>query len=221
MLTRETRDQLLDLTTAMVADAMSTLNLPERVVKAGIRPVVPFTRMAGTAITVSIRSQPDPSKAGLQKYSGALQGHFHNNDFSIICIQLPVEQHRRGIFGEGSATMARQHGIVGALVEGAVRDSTELKEMNFPVFSRRIAPGYIVHKVEAVSVNERVTIGGLKIYPGQIIFGDNDGVVVIDPAELEPVIEKAREIVAWEIKHNELLAQGMDYNEALKYAPEP
>jgi regulator of RNase E activity RraA len=60
MLTEEKREQLLKLSTPLAVDAMDRLGLQERVLDPAIGPVVPFTRMVGAAVTVLLRSQPDP-----------------------------------------------------------------------------------------------------------------------------------------------------------------
>jgi len=217
MLTIEKRDALLKLSTPLVADAMDRLDLPEGVLDPAIRPVVPFTKMVGTAVTVLLKSQPDPTKADLDIYSQAFESG-RDVCCPIMVVEVPKEHHHRGIFGEGAATMGLQNGFVGALIDGAVRDTPDLRRMNFTVFSRTIAPGYICGKVEAVSSGEPVCIGGITIEAGEIIFGDNDGVVVINPANLDAVIEKAQAIQQWEHKVHSLIAEGCSFNDAHRKA---
>ena len=217
MLTIEKRDALLKLSTPLVADAMDRLDLPEGVLDPAIRPVVPFTKMVGTAVTVLLKSQPDPTKADLDIYSQAFESG-RDVCCPIMVVEVPKEHHHRGIFGEGAATMGLQNGFVGALIDGAVRDTPDLRRMNFTVFSRTIAPGYICGKVEAVSSGEPVCIGGTTIEAGEIIFADNDGVVVMDPANLDAIIEKARAIQQWEHIMHSLFAEGCSSDDAHKKA---
>ena len=213
MLTPERREALLQLSTPLVADAMDRLGLPERVLDPAIRPVVPFTRMAGTAVTVLLRSQPDPAKANLEIYTQALEAG--EEVYSpIMVVEVPSAYHHQGIFGEGAATQGRQHGFVGALIEGAVRDSHDLQRMQFPAFSRTTGPGYICGKVEAVSRGESVRIGGVTIAAGEVVFGDHDGVVIIAPDHLDAVIEKAQAIQRWEHQVHRLIAAGRPADEA-------
>ena len=73
MLTMEKREALLKLSTPLVVDAMDRLSLPERVLDPAIRPVVPFSRMVGTAVTVLLKAQPDPAKANLEIYAQAFE----------------------------------------------------------------------------------------------------------------------------------------------------
>ena len=217
MLTSEKRDTLLKLSAPLVVDAMDRLKLPEQVVDPAIRPVVPFTKMVGTAVTVLLKAQPDPEKANLKIYNQALEGG-QDVCCPIMVIEVPKAHHHQGIFGEGAATMGLQSGYVGTLIDGAVRDTHDLQRMNFHVFSRTISPGYICGKVESVSSGEPVCIGGLTIAAGEIIFGDNDGVVVINPGDLDAVIEKAQAIQQWEHKVIGTIAKGFSSDEAHKKA---
>ncbi|MFH1008950.1 MAG: hypothetical protein V1800_15865 [Candidatus Latescibacterota bacterium] len=217
MLTMEKRAALLELSTPIVADAMYLLNLPERVLDPAIRPVAPLIQMVGTAVTVLLQSQPDREKANLVRYTEAFE-----SGGAVCCpimtVQVPKAHHHQGIFGGGAATMGLKNGFVGALIDGAVRDTPELCQMNFPAFSRTISPGYICGKVEAVSAGEPVCIGGLTIHAGTILFGDNDGVVAIDPADLDAVIEKAQAISQWEHRVHQALREGCSSQEAHRKA---
>lgn len=207
MLTAEKRNTLLSLSTSLVMDAVFTLKLPERMIDRSIRPITPFSRMVGSAVTVFLESQSDPSLANLDIYRQAfLTGG--GMSYPLMVVEVPQEHHNRGIFGEGCVIMGRQSGYVGALIEGSTRDSHDLGKRNFPVFSRGTAPGYIGHKVSAVHAGKPVCVGGLTIHPGQIIFGDNDGVIVIEEAHLDSVIQRACEIQQWEEKLHKLLANG-------------
>ena len=216
-MTIEKRDALLKLSTPLVVDAMDRLGLPEHVLDPAIRPVVPFSRMVGAAVTVLLKSQPDLAKADLEIYSQAFEAG-RDVCCPIMVVEVPKAHHHQGIFGEGAATMGVRNGFVGALIEGAVRDTHDLRRMDFPAFSRTIAPGYICGKVEAVSSGEPVCIGGVSVEPGEIVFGDNDGVVIIAPAYLDTVIEKAQAIQQWEHEVHSLIAEGCSSDEAHKRA---
>ncbi len=219
MLTEGKREELLQLSTPLAVDAMDRLGLPEAVLDPAIRPVEPNTRMAGTAITVLFMSQPDRSQADLTRYSEALENPA-DLFCPIIAVQVPEEHHHRGVFGEGAATTARKNGFVGALVDGAVRDTPDLQRMQYPVFSRTVSPGYIVGKVKAVSRDEPVHIGGVDVAPGDVIFGDNDGVVVIPRDKLDDILDRAHAIREWEEKVHQWMKQGYSSAEAVRRAGE-
>lgn len=212
MLESEVRDALLSLSTPLLADARSRLGLPQGHLGHGIRPVVPFSTMVGSAVTVRLEVAARKDSADLTPLIAAYESQSEVSA-SIIVIQVPVELHDRGIFGEGAATMARQHGYVGALVEGAVRDTHDLMAMEFPVFSRRVTPGYIMGMASAVAVGEPVLVGGRTIHQGDVIVGDNDGVIVIRPDELNDVTARAQAVRDWEHRFLSLLAAGTPYGD--------
>jgi len=219
VLTEEKRNKLLQLSPALAVDAMDRLGLRESVLDPAIGPVVPFTRMVGSAVTVQLRSQPDRDKADLGLYTRAIQGGAELCS-PIVAVEVPSAHHHQGIFGSGTATTASQHGFAGALIEGAVRDTHDLREMGFATFSRTTSPGYICGKVEAISHGEPIVVGGVEINPGDVIFADNDGVMIIAAAHLDAVIERAGEIGQWERDVHEMLASGSSFEAALANAGE-
>lgn len=210
------KKRLQSLSTPLVADAMEQLGL-DGVVDPTIRPVVPFSRMIGSAVTVKFESIEITEAVPLTHYLEALSRGREYFD-PVIVLQLPRDRHGYGILGEGAATAARATGYVGALVDGAVRDTHELKEMGFPVFSRLIAMRFIIGKVKTVSFNETVTIGGILVRARDVVFADNDGVLIIPQGRLEEIIERAEAIKAWEHRFHALLAQGKSFEEAEEIA---
>ena len=211
------RNTLLSCSTPLFVDARVRLGLPESHLDPGIRPVVPFSRMAGTAVTVRLEVAPNEVSTDLTPLVHAYESQYESSG-SIIVIQVPAELHGDGTFGEGAATIARRSGFVGALVEGAVRDTLELQEMRFPAFSRTIAPGYIFGKVSAVAVGEPVLVGGRTIHAGDVIVADNDGVVIVRPEELDEVVARALAIKGWEHRMLSLMADGKSTKEAEEHA---
>ncbi len=214
MLSLQLREKLLSLSTPLLVDARVRLGLSESHLDPGIRPAVPFTRMAGTAVTVRLEMATDEFPADLALLADTYESQSLES-YSIMVIQVPEELRGYGIVGEGGATLARAHGFVGALIEGAARDSHDLRDMKFPVFSRMIAPGYIHGKALAVAANEPVVIGARTIYAGDVVVGDNDGVIVVRPEELSDVVAKAQAIREWEHGVNAAFAAGQSAKEAL------
>lgn len=209
------RERLTALSTAMLADARCSLGLAETHLDPGIRPVVPFSRMLGTAVTMELETVATPEQADLSAMSDAYEVEPPGADL-IAVIAVPPELHRYGIFGEGAATVCRAHGFVAALVEGAVRDTHELRDMEFPVFARTVAPGYIVFRSRVATVGEPVVVGGRRICQGDLIVADNDGVLVLEPEQAVAVTAKAEAILDWEHRMHTLMSEGMSTAAALK-----
>lgn len=213
MLSSQVYEELLGSSTALLVDAKCRLGLPESHLDAGIKPVVPFTKMAGSAVTVRLEEAPEEKSADLSLLTRTYEAQAPGSNV-ILVIQVPEQLHAYGIVGGGGATIAGAHGFTGVLVEGAARDSHELQEMQFPVFSRVVSPGYIVGKTSAVAANEPVRVGGRTIHSGDIIVGDNDGVIAIRPHELNDCMAKAEAIKQWEHLMHTAFAAGKTADQA-------
>jgi 4-hydroxy-4-methyl-2-oxoglutarate aldolase len=96
-----------------------------------------------------------------------------------------------GCFGHRSALAARGRGGTGVVVSGSIRDVAALRQERFPVFARGVSPR-APQKNTPGSINVPVHVGGIVISPGDIVVGDDDGVVVIPLAMASAVLEKAR-----------------------------
>lgn len=93
-----------------------------------------------------------------------------------------------GMFGGMMAANLKARGASGLVIEGACRDTILIKELGFPVFSRNISIKATT-KLCPGKINHPIVIGGVLVHPGDLIFGDNDGVVVVSK-------EKAKDILA-------------------------
>lgn len=99
--------------------------------------------------------------------------------------------HETGCFGHRSAMLAKSLGGAGAVMNGSVRDAKELRAERFPIFCRGVSPR-APQKNTPGSINVPVTVGGIVIMPGDIVVGDDDGVVVVPLASAEEILAKAR-----------------------------
>lgn len=123
---------------------------------------------------------------------------------------------RSGIWGELLSTAARNSGCVGAIVHGAVRDVDKMTEMHFPVFANGTCLYDSLHRQRVVDIDVRVEIEGVTIAPGDLIFADLDGIVVIPSAVEEEVISKATQKVSAENITRDAIKNGMKAAEAYK-----
>lgn len=123
----------------------------------------------------------------------------------IVCTAAAFTE--QGLFGDVMASCAKGKGIAGLVVDGGVRDAAEIYKLDFPVFSRSISIKGTV-KETLGPINQPVVVGGELVSPGDLIIGDDDGVVVV-PAAI--VAETADACIAREDKEarfREALLQG-------------
>ena len=115
----------------------------------------------------------------------------------------------------GSA-VARQLG--GLAIDGCVRDSAEVVEMGFPVFCR----GTCIRGTKKGTlgrVNHPILFGEVVVEPGDLVLGDDDGLVIVARAEIEAVLKASQERVAKEVKKESELAKGVSSVELNKLEP--
>ena len=104
----------------------------------------------------------------------------------------------RSLCGEIMMRYAMSRGIGGFLIDGCIRDYEAARELDFPIFARGVTPQG-PYKFGPGEINVPVAIGGIAVLPGDIVVGDQDGVVVIRQEDAKELAEKAK-------KHNDMEA---------------
>jgi len=140
-----------------------------------IRPLYPGAVVAGRAVTalaVPVSSAPEiPYKKQMAMIDSLKPG-----DVPVLTQSGAMIA---SLWGGLLSAGAKQKGARGALLDGITRDTAEIIRMNFPVFVRGIAPGNSRGRLDIVELNVPIVCGGASVNPGDVIFGDDDGVVVI------------------------------------------
>ncbi|MFT7216721.1 MAG: 4-hydroxy-4-methyl-2-oxoglutarate aldolase [Paraglaciecola sp.] len=124
-----------------------------------------------------------------------------------VLVVKPTSPSVDGFFGDLLATSLKARGVVGLIIEGGVRDTATLTEMNFPVWSKTVFSQGCVKETIA-NVNVPVTCAGAVICPGDMIVADEDGVVVVKRDEAEAVWTKVEQRVANEESKRERFENG-------------
>ena len=177
-------------------------------VNPGIKPLAPGVRILGPAFTVICHPQDNLMlhKALQLAQPGdvlvtSTSGHFH-----------------AGYWGGLMATSAMTKGIAGLAIDGCVRDSAEIVQMGFPVFSRGTCIRGTTKGVLG-KINHPLLFGEVVVHPGDLVLGDDDGMVVIPQAEIEKVLEASnRRVEAEKVKAGKL-RQGISSVELNKLDP--
>jgi 4-hydroxy-4-methyl-2-oxoglutarate aldolase len=150
----------------------------------GIRALVGGA-FAGPALTVETHDDPVPVLIAL--------GEARPGDVLVVV----TNPGSRAILGEIFTAEARRRGVVGIVIDGRCRDLAGLRELGLPVHGRGTDPGTGT-LVGGPSHGRPVICGGVLVRPGDIVVGDDDGVVVIPPDRVDAVAERAGEIVRGE-----------------------
>ena len=193
-LTEDKVQELSKLPTGNVADSVG----PQFVMNSSIKPIDPKSKTIGRAVTVNCF--PGDNLALHQGMAEAKAG-----DVLVFDCKGYTEA---GHFGDMMATACKVKGIAGVVIDGSCRDSQDILELGLPVFVRAFNPRGTV-KESLGSVNVPVVCGGVSVKPGDIIFGDCDGVVVVPQEREDDVFAKALKKYDYEIEVREKLLSGM------------
>lgn len=153
-----------------------------RILESGLDPVRRGTVMAGPAMTV--RCQPGDNLALHHAISRLTLG-----DVLVVDYEDNLGS---GPFGEVMALACQVRGAAGMITNGAVRDTSRIREFGFPVFARGIAIRGTT-KTDPGRIDVPVVIAGVEIAPGDIVIGDDDALVVLASESVELVLKAARE----------------------------
>lgn len=100
----------------------------------------------------------------------------------------------RALCGEIMVTYAMKRGLAGLVIDGAIRDKMELSRMKIPVFAKSSSPNG-PNKNGPGKINVPVSVGGKIVCPGDIIIGDENGIITINPKEATQVLKTAHKLM--------------------------
>jgi 4-hydroxy-4-methyl-2-oxoglutarate aldolase len=86
------------------------------------------------------------------------------------------------------ATEMKVRGLARAMIDASIRDTSQIKKLRFPVFSRGVVPSTMVGHYRYAGVNAPLTCGGVKVNSGDIVTADEDGVAVVPKAHAADVL---------------------------------
>jgi 4-hydroxy-4-methyl-2-oxoglutarate aldolase len=213
--------RLETLYTPAVSDSLDELGWREGVMKAGLSPIIPQKAVAGPAFTIE-ESEADPSMP--QKLAdmdpafvtSILEAVFENVPRGSMMVITTNGYCGSGAFGELMGTTALYYcGSVGAVVDGPIRDIPRLLEIDFPVWARGSIPTDSVGRAQLNGVGQLINCGGVQVGPGDIVFADQDGVVVIPVNKVDPakVLKMAEERALDERRSRQEIREGRSLKE--------
>ena len=175
---------------ASVSDAIEQLYGQRAYMSHEMRPLA-TTKFAGPAVTVLLKKQEH--KEGAAASQGMLDAIDNAPPGSVYVMVLEDGGDFAGIGGL-MATAMKYRGFAGAVIDGGIRDTPQIRKLQFPVFCRGVVPSTTINHYRFAGVNVPVTCAGVRVNAGDIITADEDGVAVVPKARAGDVLKKAQEL---------------------------
>src|SRR5215204_4248734 len=192
------------LYTAVVSDVLDRQGLLDQAMSARIRPIDPRMRLIGrahTVLTADVYQRPaDPYHKEIAAVDSLKPGD--------VMVAATNGSERTCLWGELLSTAARSRGATGCLIDGHTRDVQRIQEMGFPVFCTGFRPVDSSSRSIVIDYGCPVRCGDVLVHPGDIVFADIDGVVVIPQDYLESTVRMALEKVEGENASRDMLEKG-------------
>jgi 4-hydroxy-4-methyl-2-oxoglutarate aldolase len=205
-------DRYQQLYAGLVFDVLESMGLPNQAVSHEIMPLTLDMKLAAPAFTV--KGSPTAVKDEKMRYRrmNAIK------EMRYPCVEVRdsgTTPYNVALYGELTATTARAHGAVGALVDGGTRDSGMLIAMKYPVFAKFRSPVEAFGRVITLDHQVPILVSGeltetVVVNPGDFIFGDLDGILVIPQALTMRVLTEAERVLGIENNAREEFKSGAD-----------
>ena len=181
------RARFLRIYTAALADILDERGRREQTLPPEIRPLLPGTRLAGPAYTVEGSPSDHGDWDGAVRKTLAMLGSVPAGHVAVY----QCNHERAAHFGELSATSLQTRGVAGCVIDGGCRDTQAINAAGFPVFARHVTPEDCTWRWQVTATQLEITIGRVRVAPGDWIVGDEDGVVVVPREIAENVLALA------------------------------
>jgi 4-hydroxy-4-methyl-2-oxoglutarate aldolase len=192
------------LDTATISDALDRLGIVGQCYK--IKPCDPGFRMTGRAFTILYGPAAKPA--------GTVGDFIDDVPPGSVVVLDNGGREDATVWGDILTEIASRRGLAGTVIDGVNRDKALCLKLNYPVFSRGSWMRTGKDRVQVENMNAPVTIGGVRVAPGDILRGDADGVTVIPAEHEEAVLAAAEDIHAAEERIREAARGGMRLDEA-------
>lgn len=163
------------------AASLSDANKALRILPRELRPYRRGLRMVGRAVTVAASADLVPVLAGLEQCGAG----------DILVVDAGTTEH--AVLGELFATEAVRRGMAGIVVYGLCRDTATLAELPLPIYALGTIPR-AVGAMKPPVTQQPIRLGDVEVRAGEILVGDDDGIVVLSDDELAAALETAEEI---------------------------
>lgn len=196
---------------ALIYDVLEHMGYPAQALSHQLTPLDRDTKLAGPAFTVKGTMTCEKNEQLRFKRLGMIK------EMRYPCVEVrdAGTPFHVALYGELSATTARAHGSVGAVIDGGVRDCLHLVKMEYPLFARYRNPVEAFGRWAMLDYNVPILLHGeitetVTVNPGDFIFGDFDGVMVVPKDLTIPVLEECERVMGIEDHARVEFARGED-----------
>lgn len=197
-------DELRDLATSHVSDALDALGLNGQCI--GLLPLDRNSLLVGRAFTVKYLP------VGTE--GGTVGDYIDDLEPGTVVALDNAGRLDTTVWGDLLTFTASQRGVAGTIIDGVCRDSDTAVETGYPVYSRSRTMRTGKDRVRVDGYQVPVSIGGVRVEPGDLVLGDADGVVVIPASRSTEVLDRARTIRDAEERIRDAVAGGLPLVEA-------
>lgn len=194
------------LETTLVSDALDAMDVHGRAMRAEIRPVFPEATLVGRARPVQALDRDETGDTPFLNILDVVSS-LKLDDVLVIGSSGSL---RTALFGDLLGLAAQVRGAAGLVTDGALRDIKQLAELNFPGFAAGVNMVDPTGKAGIVDHGRPVPCGGVTVNPGDIVFGDINGVVVIPGDRAAETVIMALKLAAEEVLLRDRLRTGDD-----------
>ena len=201
---KELCDRYEAVTTPMVNDVLREDNYLYQTLPRNIMPIRDDMKVAGIAFTIKGSKNLNLTDEMMDR---AVMLEAIPKD--SICVWDTSGDDESAQWGEVMTMASKKQGCRGAVVDGGVRDTNKVLEQDFPVFCKYRTSNGMLGRFRLIGYNIPIMIGTVQIMPGDLIFGDIDGVIVVPREKAYDVLLRAEKIRANEIEIKKMVSEGM------------
>ena len=178
---RSINERLLALSTAALCDADKAVSGGLRVVDPAIKPICPGTKFLGLAHTVTC----------FEDFLTVIKGLKEAGPGDVLVVD--ARGSKRAVAGGLFPVEAKRKGLAGIVIDGPCRDTADIRELGFPYYARSVSC-YAGTTNRLFDTQVSVTCGGVVVDPGDLVFGDDDGIIVATADQFEALLDQAEAI---------------------------
>ena len=197
-------EKLEELYSAVIMDVMDQMNVRVQCMNPEVKPLVPSMKTWGEAVTMYFETVTDVPEKPFQLEMEVLDDAKEGQVIVSQCNDPGLSAFWGGLLT--NAAVGRK--VAGAISDGGARDYNEIVELDFPTFCKGLTPYDSCGRMDGKERDIPIVCGGIRVCPGDLIYGDVDGVVVVPQDIADEVIAKAWEKVQGENTVREELRAG-------------